>query len=280
MAATKLTINLYTPSSFGDEKSKRSSIIGQNVTSKHKKTTWLAADGFVYKGPFKKGALALSLVTWRSAWFSIWSDVAYVPQTVVHNADLDVFFIRSPNLGILPSDKDTVEKDGYHPGDKSLSGKVLLRDDKRTKLLCEEGGTSRAIDVLRSKGSLPPDTWKAILYHFILRFICRSADTGLWNVLIGPDHRPYGIDFEEVRVREKAEPTTLWDLIFLRKPARVYWRTIEAVMCEAKPTFATLLKEKVIPHLERIGTKVNYETGARTEHEFLARARLALSLCV
>lgn len=276
MSESKLVLKLYSSTFFGDEGSKSKSLIGQNVTSKHKKTTFLSEDGFVYKGPFSKGSPAFGLVTWRSAWFQLWGDVAYVPQLVVYNPKLDVYFIRSPNLGVLPSDeKDWIEKDGYHPGDKSLKGRVLLRDDKRSKLHYEEGGVSRAIDVLRAKHSLPEKTWKAILYHFILRFITRSADTGLWNVLIGPDGRPYGIDFEEVRGVEKTIPTTLWDLIFLRKPARIYWDQIRSAMEAGKKDFSVLLRTLVIPHLERVGIGSD-----GIVHPFLDRARLALSLCM
>lgn len=274
--ATKLVLRLYSTTSFGDDESKSGSLIGQNVTSKHKKTTFLAEDGYVYKGPFSKGSMVFGLVTFRSAWFHLWGDVAYVPQLVVYNETLGEYFIRSANLGLLPSDeKDWIKKDGYHPGDKLLKGRVLLRDDKRSKLHYEEGGVSRAIDVLRAKDFLPEKTWKAILYHFILRFITRSADTGLWNVLIGPDGRPYGIDFEEVRGLEKVMPSTLWDLIFLRKPARIYWDQIRSAMDGGKKEFSTLLQTRVIPHLERVGL-----LSDGTVYPFLDRARLALSLCV
>lgn len=207
-------------------------------------------DGSVISGPFTKEELALSLVT--SARLALLGDVAYVQHTVVCNAQRDTFFIYSHVPGIVHGRKWYMEKN-YRPGDKTLSGR-----------------------------SLSADTWKAILYHFILRFICRSADTGLWNVSIGPDGRPYGMDFEEVRGKEKAIPTNLWDLVFLRKPARVYWPTIRAVMEEAKPIFATLLREKVIPHLTRIGRPVGRysDRHGEVEREFLTRVRLALSLCV
>ena len=138
----------------------------------------------------------------------------------------------------------------YHPGDQSLRGIVQSRDATRKTLRCEEGGVSRAIDVLRSRGTLPEATWHAILYHFICRFISRSADTGLWNVLIGPDGSPYGI--EEVRCKEEKMPMTLWDVIFLRKPAKVYWPQIEKAVQSGKAGWAAKIHTRILPHLATI----------------------------
>lgn len=272
MASTKLSINLYISSTFD-----------QNVTQgEQKKTPWLTTaqvhDGFVYKGPFKKGASALSLVVWRSAWFSIWGDEVYVPQTVVYNTDLDAFFIRSshldsPHLGT--PHLGSPHLDSPHLGTPHLGTHSSFKVGKEDSY----SGGQRSTDVLRSKGSLPFDTWKAIIYHFILCYITCCDNKDLQDVLIAPDGRPYHIDFEEMCEQDKGAPTTLWDLVFFRKPARVYWPSIQAVIAKAKPAFASLLKDRVIPHLERIGTRVNNETGIRFEHEFLVRARLALSLC-
>ena len=201
-------------------------------------------DGYVYKGPYPRDAPELSLAIWRSAWFAIWGDVAYAPHSVVHNTDVDAFSIRRP--GITNTHTDAHEN--------------------------ENNSTLCALDVLRAKGSLPSETWQAILYHFICRFIAQCADTSLSDVLIGAHGHPYGIGFETVGdvMYDDSMPTTLWDLVFPHKPPRIYWLSIQAVLDQAKPGFAAQLRDRVIPHLERVGSKV--------EHECLARARLALAL--
>lgn len=239
-------LHLYTSTTF--HPSTCPSLIGQNVTSGWKKATYLTPTE-TFKGPHPPSAPCLSLVIQRTALFGIWGDTAFLPQSVKVGPDRS-FYIVSKTLGTLPPADHTVEK-SFHPKDKTLSGAVVRRETEMGLKVprSEMGGSSRLIDVLRLRGSVSADVWDGILYHFLCRFISRSADTGFWNVLIGPDGRPYGIDFEEMRGKEKEMPVTPWDLLFLRKPAKAYHSQILEAIEKGKVGWAEKLKTFVLPHL-------------------------------
>lgn len=239
-------LRLHTPTTF--HPSTHPSLIGQNVTSAWKKATYLTPTE-TFKGPHPRTAPCLSLVIQRTALFAIWGDKAFLPQSVKVGPD-GSFYIVSKTLGTLPPPEHTVEK-AFHPSDKTLSGKVVRRETEMGLQAprSESGGSSRLIDVLRINGSVSPEVWDAVLYHFLCRFISRSADTGLWNVLIGPDGRPHGIDFEEMRGKENEMPLTTWNLLFVRKPAKAFHSQILEAIEKGKAGWVDKLKHLVLPHL-------------------------------
>ena len=225
-------------------------IIGQKVTASWKAVTMVTKD-WVYKGPYKITNPVLPLVYSRSQKFKKWCDDSFIENKIIR--DGDIFYIKMPNIGDIPE----AEYTWYLPGDRETKAMVAIRGS---------GGVIRASDEFKAKGKLPDKILENILYHFILRYITRSADTGLWNVINGK-----GIDFEEVRSEQN--PTNLIEALFVKKPSKALLEEINKVLKKVKNNLYKKMKDCLIPNLE---DEYNQLTGEDKELMTLERARAYL----
>lgn len=196
--------------------------VAQTVTAIHKKPVLLSCYT-VFKGPFKSTDVALCLAMERCDFFVGAGCKAFVPVKLYHyrnpNGDID-YYICSPNVGDVP---EHTEHQRYlprnHPAYESTFGDVIQRETQAefTQYGCtrrERGGVSRASDELALRGNLSERDWKHLIYYFLLCYIKRVGDCGLWNVV-----NARGIDYHEVRKKETdaTRPACLYDTLFSKK---------------------------------------------------------------
>jgi hypothetical protein len=90
--------------------------------------------------------------------------------------------------------------------------------------------------------SLPPSLWN----HFLLRFILKVGDSGLFNALTDEKRTfIYGIDLDERR--DPSLPTCILDVLFTKRPRKV--------LCDVIITEIKLHKLELINNMKRIDTE-------------------------
>ena len=143
----------------------------------------------------------------------------------------------------------------YKAGEKNLPkneqtlAKVAIRPIKRKK-----NDVVRAQEEFKENGKLPDKEWEGLLYHFIVRYVLRVADTGLWNVINGK-----GIDYEEERKQKNINH--LFDTFFSKKPSKDLAIELDRAVKLVKSNLIKKIKECMLPELEKFGDKLELERG-------------------
>jgi hypothetical protein len=218
-------------------------IYGQKVTAKWKPITYLTKE-WVYKGPYTGTRSGIpALVVNRYNTFMLYGDKSVLSQEIVADEQRNIY-LKSPNIGTVWPPK-TVEDVVYSW--TGMRGRIADRNSM---------GVYQGNDLIDASKI----DWERYLYHFIIRYIINGGDGNSVNYI-----NNYGVDYEENRTPDKADPEDIVQVMFKKPVSKKY---------------AGVYKKSINKYSKALHQRLTMDVLPKVSGEELRRTKLVIELLI